>query len=80
MRDKNAESLRESVHKFRSILHLLSLSTLQDLLEQSRQVLQLNAISNEEIMLLIRQTEEECTWVKSELGQYRTAYDCEFTS
>jgi CheY-like chemotaxis protein len=75
MKSKDEESLRKSIHKFRSILHLLQLANLQNLLEQSKEVLQVGDTPSEDICLLIMQTEEECQRVKAELCQYRITYE-----
>jgi CheY-like chemotaxis protein len=75
MKSNDEESLRESIHKFRSILHLLQLANLQNLLERSKKVLQIGDPSGEDVCLLIMQTEEECQRVKDELCQYRVTYE-----
>jgi PAS domain S-box-containing protein len=80
MMSKNIESLRKSMHKFNSMLHLLGLGDLQDLLERSKQVLQTNTVNSEELSILVRQTDEECSWVRAELYKFKSANDCTYTN
>lgn len=79
MQSKNVKSLQDSIHKFKSLLHLLELAALQDLLEKSKQGLQNNALSNEDVSRLIKLTEEECSWVKTELYRYKAIQENKFT-
>jgi PAS domain S-box-containing protein len=80
MMSKNIESLRKSMHKFNSMLHLLGLGDLQSLLERSKQILQTNTANSEELSMLVRQTDEECSWVRAELYKFKSANDCTYTN
>ncbi|MDO1444848.1 ATP-binding protein [Rhodocytophaga aerolata] len=77
MHSKNVDGLRDSMHKFKSLLQLLDLAQLHELLEQSKQVLQTKQDNGEVISQLIKQTEEECSWVKTELSRYKAIQEKE---
>jgi PAS domain S-box-containing protein len=77
MHSKNVDGLRESMHKFKSLLQLLDLAQLHELLEKSKQVLQTKQATSEVITQLIKQTEEECSWVKTELCRYKAIQENE---
>jgi PAS domain S-box-containing protein len=75
MHNKNIDGLRNSIHKFKSMLHLLNLAELHDLLEKSKEALQTNHTTGEAVSRLIKQTEEECLWVKSELARCKATQE-----